>query len=213
MFQVQHLQAFQLTKLDLYINKMNNLKLIIKERFYNTIHYSLFTIHSKRGQTLLELVVLIGVIIIVVTGMVSTMVYGLKNSQFSQNQLQATKLAQEGLELMRSARQNHCKVTVTGVDYYWNPQVGQFSIWNQSFLDGTSQSFVVNLGATPSCTVTPGTDTTVPVPFIRTIKMKDLNSQIPPNRDQIQVTSTVIWIDPTGSHSSTLSTILANIDI
>jgi Tfp pilus assembly protein PilV len=164
---------------------------------------------NQKGQSLLELVVLIGVIVIVVTGMVATLVYGLKNSSFSQNQLQATKLAQEGLELMRTARQRNCVVNVGAFPYYWSPQLGQTTIWNQSAIFTGSTFFRVNLQATP-CNVTSNASAesfSTVGPFNRTITLTDLT------QSQLRVTSIVTWTDPSGSHSSNLSTILANIDI
>ncbi len=69
---------------------------------------------TQKGQSLLEIVTLTGVILAVVTGLTITVINGLKNSQFSQNQTQATKLAQEGLEEVRTIRDRNWMVCIQG---------------------------------------------------------------------------------------------------
>jgi hypothetical protein len=66
--------------------------------------------HLEAGQTLLEIVVMIGVILVIVSGLTITVVNGLKNSQLSQNQAQATKLAQEGIEKVKTIKANNWNV-------------------------------------------------------------------------------------------------------
>jgi type II secretory pathway pseudopilin PulG len=174
-------------------------------------------LHSKNGQSLLELVVLIGVIIVVVTGMVTTIMFGLKNSQLSQNQLQATKLAQEGLELMRTARQRNCPVTavIAGSThiYHWRPQTTQQSIWNAPGGESAAWPnlfFRINLSTPCGVTSSTAAESFNSGLFARKINLTDLSPGMP---NQIRVSSTVEWVDSTGPHSSVLSTILANIDI
>jgi hypothetical protein len=88
---------------------------------------------NNRGQTLLEIAVMMGVILIVVGGLTITVINGLKNSQFSQNQIQATKLAQEGLEKVKLISENNwqvCNNTPVALQY-WD------DIWNNDHLFGT----------------------------------------------------------------------------
>lgn len=59
---------------------------------------------SEKGQTLIELIVVIAVIIVVVAALTFATIASLRNANFSQNQAQATKLAQEGLEKVRILR-------------------------------------------------------------------------------------------------------------
>lgn len=59
---------------------------------------------NQRGQTLMELIVVISVSIIIIGALVFATISSLRNAQFSKNQAQATKLAQEGIEKVRSAR-------------------------------------------------------------------------------------------------------------
>ena len=66
----------------------------------------MISIFSHKGQSLLELVVSVGLLVVVVTALAVTMINGLRNSQFSQNQSQATKLAQEGLDGVKNVKVN-----------------------------------------------------------------------------------------------------------
>lgn len=59
---------------------------------------------SQKGQTLLEVVVVIAVVAIVLTALVSSVTAALRYGQSSQNRSRAVKLAQEGLEISRKLR-------------------------------------------------------------------------------------------------------------
>lgn len=58
----------------------------------------------RSGQTLLELVLALGVIAVVLTGLVSAVTASLRYSQSSQYRSRGVKYAQEGLELARKLR-------------------------------------------------------------------------------------------------------------
>lgn len=59
----------------------------------------------KNGQSLLEVVVTIGVIVLVLVGLLSAISFGLSNAQFSRNKAQAIKYAQEAVEWLRVERE------------------------------------------------------------------------------------------------------------
>lgn len=59
---------------------------------------------NQSGQSLLELIIVITVTLIVITSLVFATLSSLRNAQFAKNQVQATKLAQQGLEKIRSSR-------------------------------------------------------------------------------------------------------------
>ncbi len=160
---------------------------------------------SKKGQSLLELVVSIGLLIVVVTALAITTINGLRNSQFSQNQDQATKLAQDGLDGVKNIKARNCPVNITGgsTSYYWYNTIpaSNNSIWVNAPIDATTgRTFQYNLGAVCSMTEN-GTETIGK--FSRLITVKKLNSNF-------TVTSVVTWNDSTGSHNSTLSTLLTD---
>ena len=60
--------------------------------------------NKEKGQTLLELVIVISVGTIIVVSLTFTTISTLRNAQFAKNQTQATKLAQEVLEQVRTGR-------------------------------------------------------------------------------------------------------------
>jgi len=56
------------------------------------------------GQTLIEVLVALGIIAIIVTALTSVVVTSLGSSRYSKDQNLATQYAQEGLEIMRNLR-------------------------------------------------------------------------------------------------------------
>jgi prepilin-type N-terminal cleavage/methylation domain-containing protein len=102
-----------------------------------------------KGQSLIEVLVAMGIISIVITSVVTIVTTSLGNTQFSRDQDTATKYAQEGLELTRSIR---------------NSSYSAFAIYNGRYcLPKNAQ----NLGvAQPSCT-TPNVDS-----FIREVQIQ-----------------------------------------
>ena len=57
-----------------------------------------------KGQTLIEVLVALGIITVVVTALVSVVITSLSNTQYSKSQSQASQFAQEGMEVMRQWR-------------------------------------------------------------------------------------------------------------
>lgn len=58
----------------------------------------------QSGQTLIEVIIVISVIVMLVTGLVAGTSTSLKTSQSGRSRLQATKYAEEGLEYARNLR-------------------------------------------------------------------------------------------------------------
>jgi len=56
------------------------------------------------GQSLVEMIVSVGVVSLVLVGLISAITYALANAQFARNKASATKYAQEALEWMRHER-------------------------------------------------------------------------------------------------------------
>lgn len=96
--------------------------------------------YSEKGQSLLELVVVIGVVVIVVGALVFATIASLRNASFSRNQAQATKLAQEGLEWVRLGRDRNSNISnipSTSV-VSWNGTGNNDAIWNYH-ISGSTQ--------------------------------------------------------------------------
>lgn len=158
---------------------------------------------DQAGQSLLEITVSVGLILVIVTGLMLSTINGLKNSQFAQNQTLATKLAQEGIEKVRSIKDQDCPIFINGTQpYYWydkNPKIWNFSIpLQRKFRIPPSSCSLTEISVT---------DTTEEIQgkFLRSIYIQDDSSV-----DIKKVTSEVIWIDYSGNHSSKLTTFLTN---
>jgi type II secretory pathway pseudopilin PulG len=173
---------------------------------------------KQTGQTLVELVISITLIVLIITAVTILTVNGLKNSQLSRNQVQATKLAQEGIEKMRTLRDsnqtvcgwstNTTAVSSTGLWGTVCPAGCQYSF---QFLNGTCGSTAVT-APWIKFTSTPETVSIGGVNFQRTITVtdgKDLTNTV--NANVKEITVTVSWKDSSGSHSSKVSSILTKI--
>lgn len=60
--------------------------------------------HNTSGQTIVELIVVIGVAMVIVTALIVSSTASLRSSQYSKAKSQATKYAQEGMEVARALR-------------------------------------------------------------------------------------------------------------
>lgn len=164
---------------------------------------------EQAGQTLLEIALTLGVAVIVASAIGIITFNGLKNSQFSKNQAQATKLAQEGLEKVRAIRdRDYTACTIEN-------QPSSCQVWS-SFWDFTcspSCTFVLTdvagkcsdgPGGIKFCLITSREPETLnPAQFKRQIIISDEGVS------QKRVKAQVFWNDASGKHTSDLVTILA----
>lgn len=161
------------------------------------------------GQSLVELVVVIAVIVVVVGALTFATIASIRNANFAKNQAQATKLAQEGLERVRSGRDRN------------NPISGNFTLASvvvDSWQDSDLWSNSISLNCTPVCyfrlkaspappgeieyIVSKSLAETIGS-FKRSIILSDPNYTV-----EKEVTVVVSWSDFSGSHESKLKTIL-----
>lgn len=161
---------------------------------------------SVKGQALLEIAITIGVAAVVIAAIAIITIVGLRNSQFAQNQAQATKLAQEGIERIRSMRGRNQAVCIDATSYYWSNKTPL--VWGTSFGDRANCTFCkFKLTGDSACPLQQATTAEeIGGKFKRQIYIQDIASE--PNRKKI--TSEVSWTDFSGSHKSELVTILAN---
>lgn len=167
---------------------------------------------NSKGQSLLELVIGLGLITIVISALTILTVAGLRNSQFSKNQLQATKLAQEVLEKVRTVKSSNYEVCLAGQGVAGNPCSYWEDIWS------------VNFGSLPSCTtnctfvlsscgapVHPCLRASAVEGAVGTGSFTGLVTVEDEAVSQKRITSTVYWTDSTGKHSSKIVTIFSKI--
>ncbi len=181
--------------------------------------------NNQSGQTLMELVVVIGVAVIVVGALVFATVASLRNAQFAKNQSQATKLAQEGIEKVRVGRDRNQAISSLGSVTSWNGDTsGVGAIWayqiNSScgnttltpptycYFNVTDQGTLNYLTTSSSLPLSAQTISLLPTIFRRAVILSDDASW----QTQKKVTVIVTWTDFSGTHQSKLTTILGKIN-
>lgn len=176
---------------------------------------------NSSGQAFLELVISLTLLTIIVLAITLATANGLKSSQFAKNQVQATKLAQEGIEKVRAIRDRN--YTVCGDSA--NPtSLNKFnSLWTTPCA-GSSCKYVLRPpvnGSSQTCGGTVVVDpywiqyTPTPEAFVvnnytfqRSVEITDSGS--PSSMSVKEVRVKVSWRDSSGDHSSDLVTILTN---
>lgn len=173
------------------------------------------------GQSLMELVIGIGLVTVVAGAIAIVSINGLQNTQFAKNQVQATKLAQESLEKVRTIKNfnygvcTRSQVELGGACSIWT------NIWSMQFGEETTCqgcSFALFDNGVNTCTVNTGTGTTTTTPFCLkySAARADLGNGFTGQvfiedeaTSQKRITSRVFWTDSSGEHSSDLVTILS----
>lgn len=102
----------------------------------------------QNGQTLIEAVAALGVLLIIIAAIATVMITGLYNAQFIKNQNEAGKLAQEGMELVRSIQKNNLDQFKSFIDsavaYCIDPQT--MSLYSVSPYHVTCNETQANIG-------------------------------------------------------------------
>ena len=157
---------------------------------------------NERGQSLIELVVVVAVIVIIVGALVFATIASLRNSDLAKNQAQATKLAQEGLEKVRSLRDRNGTVL-----YHWNNTMNVNDV-TSNFNDLWQYNLsAVNFFFKSNGDLTDGVTTESILPYFkRQIMIADEGD----GKTQKRITAVVSWSDYAGTHESRLTTILRN---
>lgn len=158
---------------------------------------------------MIEIVVTLAALGLILGGLVIVVLSGLKNSQYSKNQIQATKFAQEALDSIRTIKANNCPVKSDGNDYYWTDKDNNDLIWNSSALD-KNYKLNFNIVGNSLNIATPCLDDVSPKEnindqFERTINISSDNGA----NNRIKITAIVSWNDISGNHQSKLVTILS----
>lgn len=173
-------------------------------------------INSETGQSLLELVIVITVTIIVITSLVFATLSSLRNAQFAKNQAQATKLAQQGLEKIRSSRDKNgtdikadyggdTTNEVNNWDDFWsiNPQCapGAYYVFNTS---GEIQFKECQ----ETLTEFPKLNLAEQIEDSNFKRVIIISGIFPESNAKKTFTVIVAWTDYSGTHESRLTTIL-----
>lgn len=165
---------------------------------------------NQTGQALIEVTIASGLAVVIISAIAITTIIGLRNSQFAQNQIQATKFAQEGIEQVRNVQNRNCPLIDSTTYYYWyddqtiSPPPANFVWLNLASL--ASLNFQVQVDAT-HCQLNsnPLPEKLLNSRFIRTISLDAVTGV----SNKAKATVTVVWTDYSGSHQSQLVTILS----
>lgn len=159
---------------------------------------------SEKGQTLIELIVVISVSILVVGALVFATIASLRNASFSKNQAQATKLAQAGLEKVRSLRDRD---TDNSIVYNAGSTAFKFSeLWPITLSCGIGGSCYFYFNSLNQLKNGTSTDFESIAPYFERQFFIENNGP-----EQKKVTVIVRWTDFAGPHESRLTTILRKI--
>lgn len=184
----------------------------------------------QSGQSLMELVVVVAVAVIVVGALTFATIASLRNAQFAKHQAQATKLAQEGIERVRTGRDRNRSINSSGgLDSVisWNGDANVGSIWDYqingncgditlkppvycyfNITDEGILNYLVASSAFPQGAAEPIPPDPAALVFHRVIILSDESSTF---GTQKTVTAIVKWRDFAGEHESRLTTILRKI--
>lgn len=182
--------------------------------------------NKQNGQTLLEVLVAIAIGIFVVAALTFATIFSLRNANFAKTSAQATKLAQEGIERVRTGRDRNSSVTnldasvkswkgdgtagsaiwdyrITGAGLCDNPPTGKcyFNVDSTGLLNN------IGFGQTSFPLSAQGIPSAKPV-FRRAVILSDESGTY---QTEKKVTVVVTWKDATGEHESRLTTILGKI--
>lgn len=158
---------------------------------------------TQSGQSLLEVVTASAVGILVVAALTYATIFSLRNATFAKNSAQATKLAQEGIEKVRTLRDRNGSVSYVSA-------VGTTNLFSELWgitLSCPSSNCYFYLDNRTSVLIGFDAWETVPPNFKRRFQIEDEGT----SHDQKKVTVIVQWTDFAGNHQSRLTTILRKI--
>lgn len=177
---------------------------------------------NQKGQNILELVVGLGLVAVVAVAISIMTINSLQNTQFSKNQSQATKLAQEMIEKVRTVKDANFGVctqaqvagnqTCSTWEESWANQYGTITgdcIANQTctFVVGAAcnTAFTGTVESKPFCLRHSPTALDLGDGFTGQVFIEDEQG------NQKRVTVRVLWTDVSGAHNSELVTVLSRI--
>lgn len=183
---------------------------------------------NQSGQTLLEVIVVMAVGLLIVGALVFASIASIRNAQYSKNQAQATKLAQEVLEKVKTSRNRGLANTIRSLTLnsqpvsdwqdsdLWNNRIGDdpfngacsapcyFNLNFDSLCGCDFLNFLAAGGSIPNLAESINNGQ-----FRRVVILSDEAGGSPPYYTvEKKVTAQVVWTDFSGSHESRLSTVL-----
>lgn len=163
----------------------------------------MFNLPKEKGQSLIEVLIVLTVSIMVLVALVALVVVGLKNAQFAQSQAKATKYAQQTLDNIKSIKDRDLNVNLLIVGS------GTDTLTFSDFLADNNKC-----PNTAPCLFARVSDTELnESTSSHEISGESLSEEIKiwsSGTNEKTVSVKVSWVDSAGEHSSNLQTILTN---
>jgi len=167
----------------------------------------------EKGQTMVEVLVVLVVAAVILVSLITVVLNSLKNAQFAQKQITATKYAQEAMDTIKTIRDRDGNVTGWTEDtekfsYLWDVYMSNVCLVNSSpgpcyFKLGNELS-LEKMAVDGAEILREG--------FSRYILIEDEDSSLYDEyKTEKKVTVKVQWDDSSGSHESNLQTILVKL--
>jgi len=135
----------------------------------------------ESGQTLIEIILALSVVVLIITGITFAVTSSIKNATFSKNQNLATQYAQQGMEIVRAIR-----------DRSWT---AFFSLADVNYcLSKDSQELTVRPGSYCTSDGTKAGTPNVGI-FVREIRIQPSNPNCSPGGANVKATVSVAWED------------------
>lgn len=159
----------------------------------------------KKGQTLFELVIAIGVALLILTGIVHIVTTSIRNSTFAKNQSEATRYAQEMLEWLRKERDSGWDELLENAQLSPN----EFGYAVQTFC--FEQESLSWPDPPLACNIQSDNDKmAADSRFWREVVIEWTGDLDDPEEDIIHARVKLTWRDSAGVHDSTIATRLTN---
>jgi Tfp pilus assembly protein PilV len=169
------------------------------------------TKNSEKGQSLVEVVIALGIAVTIVIAFTSATISSIRNSQFAKDQNQATKHVQESLEIIRAIRDQDGTVASGTWSTLWTTNMsgnnstsgykGKCYILDKT---GVTYSFTMSLTASGGDCADSNDPAITGTQFFRKINISDDGTNI----DKKTIRVRVYWTDSKGTHSSDITTYL-----
>lgn len=169
---------------------------------------TMYNVQTQNGQSLLEVIIAVTVGILVVSALSFAVIYSLRNANLSKASAQATKLAQEGIERVRTGRDRSSSIIGIPPVTSWTGNGGPgTAIWD----------YQINVNCTPTCyfnissagvlsyVLSPASAESIPPNFKRVVILSDESTTYYKQKTVIVI---VTWKDFSGEHESRLTTFL-----
>lgn len=163
-----------------------------KKTGFLTLNFQLSTCNFFKGQTLIETVIALAVVLILVSALISVSISSVRSATLSRNKNAASQLAYKESELVRAVRDSTYAFKWVGVGSFTN----SFSTAGCATLCSVNESTIdfVSTAKTNSILVT---NTTFTISLIGTSSASN-----------VTYTVSVTWTDSLGLHTETVSSIL-----